>query len=144
MTLTAFSRDNIPHQGKDLIHPCFPVRTESPIRGRQVDYLQYRLQTPNESNSCGRFVHRKILTTIDREPSHGKKRGIPHLEVILDDVEDEIPMRSWYMLEDWRKVEKQNSHMTFHLFFDVLVRGHPVLTRFHEIDCPRLGNENDV
>ena len=48
------------------------------------------------------------------------------------------------MLKDRRKVKEQNSHLTFHLFFDILIGGHPLLTRLHEINCPRLWNEDDL
>jgi hypothetical protein len=39
MTLTALGRNDVPHQGKDLTRPRFPIRKEGSIRGRQVDYL---------------------------------------------------------------------------------------------------------
>ena len=146
ITLTVLSREDVPYQGEDPVCSHFPIRTEGPIRGRQVNYLQYRLQTPSEGNNCGRFVYRKILTTTGKTTVNMVPEGreIPHLEIILDDIEDEIPMRSRYVLEDRRKVEKQNSYTTFHLFLYVLIRDHPVLTRFDEIDGPRLGDENDV
>ena len=64
MTLTGFSRDDIPHQGEDLILPCFPVRAEDSIGGRQIDYLQNRLQAPGESDDCGRFFDGEVLTTF--------------------------------------------------------------------------------
>ena len=64
MTLTGFSRDNILHQGEDFILSCFPVHAEGPIGGRQVDYLQNRLQAPGESDNCGRFFHGEVLATF--------------------------------------------------------------------------------
>lgn len=73
-----------------------------------------------------------------------KQGEIPHLEIIFDDVKNKIPMRSRYMLKDRRKMEEQKSNLTFHFFFDVLIRGHPVLTGLHEINRPCLGDENHV
>jgi hypothetical protein len=66
ITLTAFSRDNVPNQGEYIVLPRFPICTEGAVSGRQVDYLQYRLQAPSEGDSRGRLLHNKILNVIRR------------------------------------------------------------------------------
>ena len=69
---------------------------------------------------------------------------ISHLEIVFNNVENKIPVRSGYVLEDRSKMEEQNSHLAFHLFFGIFIRGHPLLARLHEVDRPRLRNENDI
>lgn len=69
--------------------------------------------------------------------------GRTHLEVGLDDVEDEIPVRSAQLLHDRRKVEEELGDERVDLLIEVVVTADPRLHPLNEEHGPLLREEDD-
>ncbi len=60
--------------------------------------------------------------------------GRVYLKIVLDQVENEIPVRSLHVLQDRYEVEEHVRDLALDVFVDVLVRCDPCLARLHKVD----------
>ena len=95
----------------------------------------------------GRIVfERGILTqNISVTPPQKQERGlVANLKIVLDQVENEVPVRTRDVLQDRNEMEKHVRDLALDILIDFLIRREPSLARLHEIHRTRLWQKRYV
>ena len=78
------------------------------------------------------------------QSSGNKSIGSPYLEIVLDQVENEVPVCSRNVLQDRYEMEKHVGDLALDVFINVRIRSNPSLARLHKVHRTRLWQEHYV
>ena len=142
--LTRSGHEQVPNELQRLVDPTLGGEAELRVRRREILDLFEQPTGLMQRRERGLFVPACGLQSrgnVSGRNGAGLRRT--RLEVRLDDIEDEIPMRSTELLYNWREVEKELGNERVDLLVEIVVAAYPRLHSLDEEHRPLLREEDD-